>query len=604
MHAYKRASLGIIRAPMNLRDPALPLATPPFRRRWLALALVLAALFSVPTLRDGFFADDYALILMLEGRMRHDYPRVDLYHFTDGSGDAVRESIEHGLMPWFSAPHLKIAFCRPLGGALLMADHALFGRSAVGYHAHTILWYLALCAVVALLYRRTLPAGAAALAACLFAVNDSHAVTIEWIANRHSTVSALFASLGLLAHLRARERGWRAGVPLSLGAIGVGLAAGETALGALGYIVAYELVARPEPLRRRLAALIPVGSLTLAYLLLYKALGYGTRGSGSYIDPFGQPRRFLANAAERALVLIGGFLGGPPADYTLAHPQMKPVLIAIAVVLLTVFALMLRQLRLEPGPARHARWLAIGALMSLLPTLGGFPGIRLLLLPSIGGVAVTSLLIWRAFTAWRKRGGLGWKIALPVLVLFEVVRPPLFLGVMVSGYRKVAQENLRISSEAEWPSSPDTRVVVLNASDLLVSLYTNSVRIAETGVAQGAWWVLSSAPLDHVVSRLSADTLELDTVDGTMLAGPYEQLFRAPDLLLPAGASVQLGGLEVRVLADQEGRPTRLAAKFDRPLDDPSLWFMTFRDGQLRHVVLPPAGTTLRLPWTRGPLEQ
>ena len=43
----------------------------------------------------------------------------------------------------------KLAFWRPLSSALLSVDHALFGRLALAYHAHSLLWFGALLLVVA-----------------------------------------------------------------------------------------------------------------------------------------------------------------------------------------------------------------------------------------------------------------------------------------------------------------------------------------------------------------------------------------------------------------------------------------------------------------------
>jgi hypothetical protein len=111
------------------------------------------------------------------------------------------------------------------------------------------------------------------------------------------------------------------------------------------------------------------------------------------------------------------------------------------------------------------------------------------------------------------------------------------------------------------------------------------------------------APHDHVLSRLDANTLELDVQEGRMVETPIETMFRAPTLGLQVGDVVRVEGMVVRVLAEREGHPTKIAASFDRPIDDSSLWFVTFSKGRLRHVDPPRLGERRLLSWEPGPLE-
>jgi hypothetical protein len=52
------------------------------------------------------------------------------------------------------------------------------------------------------------------------------------------------------------------------------------------------------------------------------------------------------------------------------------------------------------------------------------------------------------------------------------------------------------------------------------------------------------------------------------------------------------------VLDDRAGVPTRVSFQFTRPLDDPSLVFLVFRDGGLRRLALPPIRS-----YTQSPTE-
>jgi hypothetical protein len=578
-------------------------------RRWWVVAVVAALAVALPSLTCGFFCDDYTLIQITAGKLPAFPHTIDLYRFTDGTPENVHAIIDRGPFPWWTVPTMKMAFFRPLAGLLIHGDWRLFGTSPLGYHLHSILWYVAVCLVAALLYRRVLPRGAALVAIALFALNDSHAMAVAWIANRHASLSGVFGILALWAHVRAREEGWRAGWGLSIAAFGVALFAGETTLGAIAYVVCYELVGRrrDDALGRRLVALVPSAAIVLGFLVIYKIVGYGTAASGSYVDPFAQPRAFLMVAPVRALVLAGSFLFGPNADLTASRPEVVPLLAAIGAVTLAVTVLIARRaMRALPAEeSRHVGWLGAGAILSVVPSLGGFPGSRLLFMPSLGGAAVIAIIVAHAWRA--RRASRAWRWALPLLILVEVVRPA---GVVVAStfmFGHFHREGERIARESELPPAPsETRVVVLAASDLLASLYVDLIRTGTQGATpHRAWWVLSMAARSHRARRAGPSTVELEVADGgRMLEGPYEILCRDPhEHPLRAGDSVQLDGMRVAVLDVRDGHPTRIAATFDRPLDDPSLWFVVYREGRLRRVTLPADGSALAIPWERGPLE-
>jgi hypothetical protein len=73
-------------------------------------------------------------------------------------------------------------------------------------------------------------------------------------------------------------------------------------------------------------------------------------------------------------------------------------------------------------------------------------------------------------------------------------------------------------------------------------------------------------------------------------------VFRARSLPLPRGAVIHTSYMAATVLDDRAGRPTRISFRFTRPLDDPSLIFLTFQGGHLRRLALPPPGAELALP--------
>ncbi len=301
-----------------------PGTRPSFLRRW-GLPL-LAVLLALPSLASGFFADDYYQMSRLEGWSAFEGSRLDLYNFVPRDPAGLARLRHEGVMPWFTAPDLHLAFLRPLTSALMWLDHTLWGRAPLPYHLHTLLWYAALLAAAALLLRRVLPPGLALLALLLFCLDDAHAMVASWVAARHASVACALGLLGLSAHIRWREQRWRPGAVLAPLAFAAGLAASEMAVGMLAYLFAWELVRRR---RGWWQALAPAAALLLAYAVVYRLTGSGTRGSGGYLDPSGDPTGFLGALPGRVLLLIGGLFGAAPIDVLNVEPGLHlPLLIA------------------------------------------------------------------------------------------------------------------------------------------------------------------------------------------------------------------------------------------------------------------------------------
>src|SRR5262245_41874240 len=111
------------------------LAPRPDRRVWhiLLLGLVLA----LPALAAPLALDDLFHLAALEGRTPAPLRWWEL--FTFAPADPARRGlfVAGGVLPWWSAPDLKLAFWRPLSSALVVLDHALFGRRALGWHLHS-----------------------------------------------------------------------------------------------------------------------------------------------------------------------------------------------------------------------------------------------------------------------------------------------------------------------------------------------------------------------------------------------------------------------------------------------------------------------------------
>jgi hypothetical protein len=557
-----------------------------WRRHRDLLVLVLGVVLVAPALRGPFFCDDYDQIAQLEGWSPNPAGALALYDFIPADRDRAEHLVRVGASPWWSAPELRLAFFRPLSSALIAADHALFGRRPLPYHLHSLLWYAALLATAAAVLRRSLPAGAATLAIFLFAVDDTHTMAAIWVAARHGIVSMLPVLLGLLAHRRWRERGWRPGALLGPLGCAVGLLGGESAVAAMAYLVAWELVERRPGWVR---ALVPYGVLVIAYAVAYQAWGAGARGSAAYLDPLGQPLAFLAALPERVGLMLAGLALGVPIELAVFDRRAA---VRVALVGLAAGAALVlwtrRALRdLPADEARGMRWLGAGALLTLVPAVAALPGDRVLLPTSLGAAAVFAGLLRHA---WRRRGAFlaaGALLALPNLVL---AAPMKFLK--ASSIPVVARRSLDLALATELDGPGVAQGVVLQ-SDEFLTFYVPMIRAFVLGPAGlRAWFVLSVAPTDHQITRTDEYTLELSTPSGTLTGGLWAGLFRDPARPLPRGTSVDAGAFVATVLEDRDGQPTRVAFRFQRGLEDGRLRFLEWRDGALRRAELPAVGTS------------
>jgi hypothetical protein len=103
----------------------------------------------------------------------------------------------------------------------------------------------------------------------------------------------------------------------------------------------------------------------------------------------------------------------------------------------------------------------------------------------------------------------------------------------------------------------------------------------------------------HRVRRTAEDALEIEPLGEPMLRRPFARLYRGGPML--AGVTVDAGLLQVEVLADEGGAPTRIRARFDRPLDDPGLALLLWDGAALVRWAPPPVGESVELAWYPGP---
>ncbi|HKP62251.1 MAG TPA: hypothetical protein VJV78_36210 [Polyangiales bacterium] len=569
--------------------------------------------------RFEFSLDDYAQLAMLEGRYPAPRSKLDLYTFSNGTRADVQAVVDYGFYPWFTHPQLRLSMLRPLASALSWLDLRLFGHAALAYHLHSALWWCALLGLLAAGFRGLFGARAALLALLLFTVDESHSVALGWISNRNALISLACTLAALHAYRRFREQAAPRAAFVACGLFCVALGAGEYALCLAAYAFAYEACEARGQFPSRLRGLALWAVPGLVYLAARSLGGFGAYGSDMYLDPLRDLGFFLRHGLVRLPVLCGDIVWGLPSDWwtfglsgwtqgLIALGLLPPSVLApdtaralqagigavggLLAVLLAIAAV--RGADDEPT-RRRAATLALGAGLSLLPLLAGFPTTRALLAPSIGYWLVLSLLITRLFRPGKQ------PFRARAAQLTAAILGVLQLSYGASAAHGAARDLAcdadlvrEVALRAELTEGQ--RVVLLNAGHPGIPIYLGLIRSQYGRPAPASHWTLNPSFLPYWLTRSDARTLELEPIGGSLLTGLFERVFRTAEAGVRVGQEFSLPGLKLRVLAVSGGGISRLRAEFDRPLEDPRWSFLIAGPRGMERYVPPAIGQRVFVP--------
>lgn len=590
--ARLRVNRGVVSALSRLADwlEAQP--------RAVAGLVLLGMLLTSPSLGTGLVADDllHQLLLREQPGIPGLAPKhVDLFHFASGDPENARLLMNHGVFAWWTDCHLRLAFMRPLSGLTHLVDHELWPQIPALMHVQSLLWFALLVWIVSRVYARLLPGrGAALLALLLFVVDDVHAPTVGWIANRSSTIALVFSLLAVLAHDRARRTQKVVAACLGPALLAVGLLAGEAALSGGAYLLAYALFLDQSSRRSRLLSLLGYAGVIVAWHIVYRHLGYGASGSGVYIDPASQPLVFLRASLTRLPILLLGTFGLPWSDgwemYPLVLPVLRPIVLGLALATLGALSwLSWPLLRRSPS----ARFWAGGSALSLVPNAATFPHDRLLLATAVGAMALLATLFLQPDRAGsRLRPAL-----LSALALVHVVLAPVLLL-----YRSASVANLSgllWKADASIPKLPDlseSTLVIVNPPLVPFGAYLPIYReAAHEPRPQRLFW-LATGVSDLRIARLDERTLSVRPLLG-YLSDPTQLMLRSLERPLRLGEKVVLDEATFEVVdLTADGRPAEVRVRFRRALGDRRLVFLSWQGHGYVPFEPPAAGRPVVLP--------
>jgi hypothetical protein len=219
--------------------------------------------------------------------------------------------------------------------------------------------------------------------------------------------------------------------------------------------------------------------------------------------------------------------------------------------------------------------------------------------------ALIAVLLRHGFRRLGERGAAPLalrRVGVGLLAFIHVVAAPLVALALTQSTAAMARGLEAVAGEVASAAAPGDRVVLLAASDPMVTMYPPFVLLDQSPAwARSCWSVASGAKASHVVTRTGPRTLAIEPRGGEWMAGAFERLFRSADEPFHVGDEVAQCGITYRVAAMDGPRLTRVDLTLDTPLDDRGVRFVAWQDGHLRPVAVPAPGTSTTLTWSPGP---
>jgi len=577
--------------------------------RYTPIVLAIAAVvFSLPTLNKGLLFDDWWHWAELAGPSELDERLSEVGIDPNKSGELsttlselfvvvspdknLKQLMQYGALPWWTYDRLRVAAWRPLSSFTHWLDYRVFGGSEMIMHAHSIVWFAAAVALLAMLYRSLIVTGwVAGLAAVFYLLSDSSYFPTLWISSRNSLLSLFFGLATLLAHHRWRKQRSATAAVVAVSCFLCSLLSAEAGLATFAYLIAYAVILEHTNWARRFLSLAPATAVVLLWRVAYNLQGYGAYGGELYIDPFQEPLRFARALLERGPFLLAGQLSSVPADaFSYLSESAKTVCLPAALgfiaFVLIIFAPLLRR-------DRVARFWLVGTLLSVVPICAIIPMSRNLLFVGIGAFGLVAQFVGGLLSKqnWLSTSR-SWQTGAWVLCIFLVLA-----HLPVAAARRVAAPFTssaitdEIMSTMQFnlpPGSENQDIVVVNAPYPIGFQYIPFLKAYEKEPLPRTIRLLAPGFGPLQITRTDNKTVLLRARLGNLLSNQerdclhfvyfYRYIGAVRDAGQPmqAGYRIELPRMCVNVLeVDDNGLPTAAMFTFEVSLEDPSLrWLM------------------------------
>lgn len=591
------------------------------------VTILLSALFYAPALVGGYMNDDHFHLFVLSELPELFTRQLNLFSFGT-KPEEMQLFRKWGVLPWWTSDALRIDFFRPIPSLTHWLDFALFGKNPAAAHLVSIGWYLLSLVLVYRVMTRFIEDGSRTLllAIAIFALDDTHALNVQWLANRNDIVAAVFLLTGFLGYLRLLEKrgSARSNIALTVGGFIAALLSKESSVVFPALVVAHAAILGEGRLRDRLKPNfylhLALGAIGLVYVVLYFKSGHGPN-SVYYLNPGRNPglwaAQFFRSGAFHLVILATGvplhvLSSSPVRDYPIAAAFVATLTIGF-------WAVTWKLLRRDRKTQFFVAWMVIAQL--ILTT--SFPDPRILYLPSIGFAYVVARVMQES---WRRRD--EWKLARPVVVtlvtlhlLFAPILDHVCLHVVNSfqdGYttlRKGMHDNI----DYDKLPAEGTEVFFLNwhqrEASALANLYLSrnlpaggdaTPYLSQKGVPytqkidQGfAALKIHYYSLSFLIGEVDARAINdheitLSPKEGHFFPSLFEQLYMT-STEFKVGQTFELPSFRATIDAmNAQGEVTSVRFTFPKPLSSPTYKFLAW-DGAKWQTVSLSGGTRLAL---------
>jgi hypothetical protein len=567
----------------------------------------IAIVLTAQAVRTGLLFDDY---IQRETLLRHPVWAAEdaflkgMFSFLNNDPELVKLGMESGLIAWWTLEELRLTFFRPLTEVTHWLDYRLWPDSLPLMHIHNLFWFGLMIAMATVLYHKIIrPKWVAGFAAVLYALDEAHGTSVGWIANRNALIASVFGIITLIVHDCWRRDRWKAGIVVGPVCFLLGLLSAEAALATGAYLLAYEIFLVRGRLRRKVAGLVPYAVILFPWWIGYHHLGFGTWGSGGYLDPGQEPLLFLRALIERIPILLYGQWFFPDASlYGFLPKSLAAVMWLVASMLLAVLVLLLIPLLKRDAIARF--W-ALGMVLALLPICATFPDNRLLLFVGLGamGLLTQFLVSWFGQATWLPSSRL-WRglahVFVFLLVAIHCIVAPMILPSSSTGFARITRVLLE-EPLMNLPNEEDIAkktLVFVNPPIPFFVTYTAFIRAEYGRAVPNHIRILASGMAPQLdITRIDEHSLEFQP-EGGFIASNLDKMFRGSAHPMHVGQRVELSDMTVEVLSlTEDQRPLRVRFTFSKSLDDSSFLFLEWHDQDFVRFKLPVIGESVQLPW-------